>query len=438
LVLGVNQLIETIAFGIPYSYFPRFALSLGGSVASIGLFTSSFMLMSALLSPYLGSYSDRFGRKRLTVIGLVGDVILGAATGLVPSWEWLLLVRAMNGAATAGAMVPSEALVVDLAPPDRVGEASSFILACGMVGRNLGPFFGGSIQWFCVSYGLTEEASYRVPYFVDAGFAAVSALLITLGIESRSEHLEKTENHKDRRSVKIPRPYKILLVCAFATGVGEGFMRPILALFFGDIFGAEPIEIGLLMTLSGFIALLASWLSGRASDRFGRKVVIALGGIPARLLGSAIPLGSSYDVASKLYVARDFMWRIYMVGLRALRADLAPIEIRGRLFGLYRSFFDVGDIVGPVMATYLYDRYRLETFRFGGFSIPGYGVPFYMNTAIGLIVIAMLLFFVKTDETGNSNEGPPFTSVGKGQRTAQPDSPVGVSASLQVFSAGHS
>jgi DHA1 family multidrug resistance protein-like MFS transporter len=371
LVLGVNQLIETIAFGIPYSYFPRFALSLGGSVASIGLFTSSFMLMSALLSPYLGSYSDRFGRKRLTVIGLVGDVILGAATGLVPSWEWLLLVRAMNGAATAAAMVPSEALVVDLAPPDRVGEASSFILACGMVGRNLGPFFGGSIQWFCVSYGLTEEASYRVPYFVDAGFAAVSALLITLGIESRSEHLEKTENHKDRRSVKIPRPYKILLVCAFATGVGEGFMRPILALFFGDIFGAEPIEIGLLMTLSGFIALLASWLSGRASDRFGRKVVIALGGIPARLLGSAIPLGSSYDVASKLYVARDFMWRIYMVGLRALRADLAPIEIRGRLFGLYRSFFDVGDIVGPVMATYLYDRYRLETFRFGGFSIPG-------------------------------------------------------------------
>lgn len=371
MVLGVNQLIETIAFGIPYSYFPRFALSLGGSVASIGLFTSSFMLMSALLSPYLGSYSDRFGRKRLTVIGLVGDVILGAATGLVPSWEWLLLVRAMNGAATAAAMVPSEALVVDLAPPDRVGEASSFILACGMVGRNLGPFFGGSIQWFCVSYGLTEEASYRVPYFVDAGFAAVSALLITLGIESRSEHLEKTENHKDRRSVKIPRPYKILLVCAFATGVGEGFMRPILALFFGDIFGAEPIEIGLLMTLSGFIALLASWLSGRASDRFGRKVVIALGGIPARLLGSAIPLGSSYDVASKLYVARDFMWRIYMVGLRALRADLAPIEIRGRLFGLYRSFFDVGDIVGPVMATYLYDRYRLETFRFGGFSIPG-------------------------------------------------------------------
>jgi len=402
LVLGANQLIETIAFGIPYSYFPRYALSLGASVASIGMFTSSFMLMSAILSPYLGSYSDRFGRKRLTVIGLVGDVILGAATGLVPSWEWLLLVRAMNGAATAAAMVPSEALVVDLAPPDRIGEASGFILACGMVGRNLGPLFGGTIQWFSISYGLSEQASYRVPYFVDAGFAAVSALLITLGIkESRSEYLEKIGGPEDRKRVKIPRAYKILLVCAFATGIGEGFMRPILALFFGDVFGAEPIEIGFLMTLSGFIALLASWLSGRASDRFGRKAVIALGGIPARLLGSAIPLGPNFDVASRFYVARDFMWRIYMVGLRALRADLAPIEIRGRLFGLYRSFFDVGDIIGPVMATYLYDKYRFQTFQVGGFNIPGYGVPFYMNSAIGLTVIAMLLAFVETEKRAN-------------------------------------
>jgi len=402
LVLGANQLIETIAFGIPYSYFPLYALSLGASVASIGMFTSSFMLMSAILSPYLGSYSDRFGRKRLTVIGLIGDVILGAATGLVPSWEWLLVVRAMNGAATAAAMVPSEALVVDLAPPDRIGEASGFILACGMVGRNLGPLFGGTIQWFSLSYGLSEQASFRVPYFVDAGFAAVSALLISLGIkERRSECLERTGKTEDRKSVKIPRPFKILLVCAFATGISEGFMRPILALFFSDIFGAEPIEIGLLMTLSGFIALLASWLSGRASDRFGRRAVIALGGIPARLLGSAIPLGADFDIASRFYVARDFMWRIYMVGLRALRADLAPIEIRGRLFGLYRSFFDVGDIIGPVMATYLYDRYRFQTFQISGFNIPGYGVPFYMNSAIGLVVIAMLLAFVETKKHTN-------------------------------------
>jgi len=403
LVLGVNQLIETIAFGIPYSYFPRYAVSLGASVASIGLFTSSFMFMSAILSPYFGGYSDRFGRKRLTVLGLIGDVILGAMTGLVPSWEWLLVVRAANGAATAAAMVPSEALVVDLAPPDRIGEAAGFIMACGMIGRNMGPLFGGAIQWASISSGFSELDSYRIPYFVDAGFAAVSALLITFGIkESMGERLKRAERHEDRKHVKIPRQFKILLVCAFVTGIGEGFIRPILALFFGDVFEAEPVEIGALMTFSGFLALVASWLSGRVSDRFGRRIVIALGGIPARLLGAILPLGD-LSFASMIYTCRDFMWRIYMVGLRALRADLAPLEIRGRLFGLYRSFFDAGDIIGPILATYVYDVYRFETFRLGSFEIPGYGTPFYFNSAIGLVVIAIILIFIKSPkQTGKT------------------------------------
>lgn len=94
LILGLNQLIELIAYSIPYSYFPLYAISLGAPVASIGWFSSSFMLMSALLASYFGRLSDRFGRKRLITMGLIGDVIFGAMTGLVPSWEWLLAVRA--------------------------------------------------------------------------------------------------------------------------------------------------------------------------------------------------------------------------------------------------------------------------------------------------------------------------------------------------------
>jgi len=398
LILGANQLIETVAFGIPYSYFPLYALSLGSSVALIGLFTSAFMFMSMVLSPILGGYSDRFGRKKLIQIGLVGDVIFGAMTGLVPSWQWLLVVRAINGAVTAAATIPAEALLIDLAPPDRVGEAVGFVMACGMVGRNIGPLFGGVIQWFSLSEGLTLVDSYRVPYFVDAGFAAISALLITFGIKEPKVDMKKVEEEKEnRKGIKIPGVYKILLLCAFITGIGEGFHRPIIALFFNDVFGAQPLEIGLVMTIAGFATLFASWIAGRASDKFGRRIVIAVGGIPARLLGAFIPFSWSFNVASILYSARGFMWSIYNVGMRALRADLAPPEIRGKLFGLYRMFFDAGDIFGPLMATYIYDLYRFDTFNIGSVAVPGYGIPFYVNSIIGLITIAILLLFVKME-----------------------------------------
>lgn len=405
LILGANQLIETIAFGIPYSYFPLYAVSLGSSIALIGMFTSMFMLMSMLLSPFLGTYSDRFGRKKLILIGLIGDVIFGAMTGVVPSWEWLLLVRMINGAVTAAAMVPAEALLIDLSPPDRVGEAVGFVMACGMVGRNIGPLFGGAIQWYSVSLGFSLLDSYRIPYFVDAGFAAVSASLIALGIkESRVVPAEKEEERENRRRTKIPRVYKILLMCAFVTGIGEGFHRPIIALFFNDIYGAEPIEIGLVMTLTGFIALVASWIAGRASDKFGRRIVIATGGIPSRIFSAVIPFCPNFNLASIFYSLRSFMWSVYGVGLRALRADLAPPEIRGRLFGLYRTCFDAGDVIGPLVATFLYDLYRFDVFKIGGLTMPGYGVPFYINSIIGLAVLAVLLLFVRHEREVKSLE----------------------------------
>lgn len=396
LILGANQLIETIAFSIPYSYFPLYAVSLGSSIALIGLFTSMFMLMSMFLSPFLGTYSDRFGRKKLIIIGLIGDVIFGAMTGVVPSWEWLLLVRMINGAVTAAALVPAEALLIDLSPPDRVGEAVGFVMACGRLGRSLGPLFGGAIQWYSVSLGFSVLDSYRIPYFVDVGFAAVSASLIAFGIkESRVAPMEKEEERENRRHTKIPKVYKILLMCAFVTGIGEGFHRPIIALFFNDIFGAEPILIGLVMTLTGFIALVASWIAGRASDKFGRRIVIATGGLPSRIFSAAIPFCPNFNLASIFYSMRGFMWSVYGVGLRALRADLAPPEIRGRLFGLYRTCFDAGDVFGPLVSTFLYDLYRFDVFKIGGLKVPGYGVPFYINSIIGLAVLAVLLLFVR-------------------------------------------
>lgn len=57
LVLGAVQLIESIATALPLSYFPNYVTELGATVASVGLFTSSFMLASAVMSPRFGSFS---------------------------------------------------------------------------------------------------------------------------------------------------------------------------------------------------------------------------------------------------------------------------------------------------------------------------------------------------------------------------------------------
>ncbi|MGB9134200.1 MAG: MFS transporter [Candidatus Bathyarchaeia archaeon] len=408
LVLGLVAFIESLAFSLPLSFFPQYALSLGASVASIGLFTSSFMAASALMSPKLGGLSDRIGRKRVMLWGLVGDVVFGALTGLAPSWPWLLLIRTLNGAMTAAATLSAESMLIDHISPSRRGEAAGFVMSCGMVGRNMGPIFGGFVQFSAYTSGLTGLSdSYRIPYFADAALAvlAISVVALKLREGKHEARLGESESaggapssitgRRKASKVRLSRSFKILLVCTFANGIALGFILPVAALFFQDKFGAEPVVIGTILSSAGFVGLLASWVAGRSSDRVGRKPLIGVGGMSARVFGLALPFTSSVSQATLVFVFRSLGFNMFMPAMQALRADLVPAEQRGRLFGLYNMFFNAGDIAGPLLSAYLYDIYRTQTFYVGSIAIPGLGMPFYVNSIIGIVTTVVLLLFVE-------------------------------------------
>lgn len=399
LVLGIVQLIESIAFSIPFSYFPNYAISLGASVASIGLFTSSFMLSMAMLSPKLGGLSDRLGRKKIIIWGLVGDVVMGILTGLAPNWVWLLLIRILNGAATAAAMLPAEALLIDLVSEYRRGEASGFVMAMGMIGRSVGPVFGGSIQWLAYSAGFSLLDSYRVPYFVDSILALLAVALVTFRIReplivTKPRPETKIVDGPVNKPVRLPLSIKVVLITSFITGIGVGFIMPISVLFYNDKFGIEPIEIGFIFTITGLIGIAASWLAGRTSDRIGRKPMIGLGGISARVCTIVLPLTSNINQAAILMGIRGIGFNLFMPAMRALRADIVPEKARGKIFGMFTTAFTAGDIIGPIIGTWLYSVYRFETLSVLGFPFPGYGVSFLVYSIIGIISTILILAFV--------------------------------------------
>ena len=400
LVLGVVQLIESIAFSIPMSYYPNYAIGLGASIASIGLFTSSFMLASAIMSPRMGRFSDQYGRKKIMILGLIGDIIIGALTGLAPSWYWLLLIRVINGAVSSAAMLSAEALLMDSVPKYRRGEASGFVMSMGMIGRNTGPVFGGAIQSFSYSLGLTLLNSYRIPYFVDSGMAVLALLLVIWKIQdTKSDDPPTIRTQSEHSSLMLKTSmsssFKILLICTFVTGIGVGFIMPIMVLFYNDKFGIEPVEIGLIMSISGFIGLLASWASGRFSDRVGRKPLIAFGSFLSHFSGLVLPITRNVTQAAGVLSARSLGFNTSMPAMRALRADLTPEESRGQYFGMFMTAFTAGDIVGPIIGTYLYDMYRFKNFELIGLVFPGYGISFFVNSILGITTTIMLLAFVK-------------------------------------------
>ncbi len=402
-ILSLASLVENLAYALPTSYFPDFVQLLGASVAYIGLFTAAFTAANATLSQRFGSLSDRVGRKRLIQAGLLADVALGTLTGLIWSWAPLLVVRVLNGVATAAVAAPAEASLVDQVPENRRGEALGFYLTFSMIGFNMGPVFGGTVQSVCKDIlGLGFEWSCRIPFFVDSLLAIVAFLLVWWGVEeTRGRSSSRGSAQKKEEVVmskKVMFSLRILYIYSLAVGFAVGFIIPISVLYFSDTFEATSLQIGTILSLSGFVGLTCNLFSGKISDRVGRKPVIALGTLPSRFATIALPFAPDLVSAAGITVFRSFGHNVAMPASRALRADLIPEKVRGKFLGRLAAYFSLGAILGPALSTWLYDAYRFSTFEvpwFNNLTVRGTGIPFFVSSAIGLFSLFLLLVFVE-------------------------------------------
>ncbi|UCB60364.1 MAG: MFS transporter [Candidatus Bathyarchaeota archaeon] len=402
IILSLSALVENLAYALPISYFPNYVQLLGASIAYIGLFTAAFTAANATLSQKFGSLSDKIGRKKLIQAGLLADVFLGVLTGVVWDWAPLLLIRLLNGVATAAVAAPAEASLVDQVPKHKRGEALGFYLTLSMVGFNLGPVFGGSVQFLCNNIlGTGLEWSYRIPFFVDSLLALTAFILVWQGVkETRGIDVIETPAKQEEVTLsrKVGFSLKVLYISSLATGFAVGFIIPVSVLYFGDVFNATSFQIGIILSISGFVGLVCNLYAGRVSDRVGRKPIIALGSFPSRLATMVFPFASDLVSAAGVTIFRALGHNIAMPAARALNADLVPEKIRGRLFGRLAAFFSLGAILGPILSTVIYDVYRGQVFEvtwLGNLTIRGGGLPFIISSVIGFSSLFLLLAFVE-------------------------------------------
>ena len=418
IILALVMLIESIATGIPIAYFPNYATSLGASISSLGIFTSSFLVAYALLSPKIGGLSDSYGRKKLIMFGLAGDVIFGLAQGVAPNWIWLLAIRTINGAVASAAMVSGQALLMDLADPEKRGEIGGFVMSMQMMGHMVGPMFGGIIQWASVAIGFSLLASYRIPFFLDSLLAAIALVLVAWKIPDIKPSSNDASmmgmdmgmgmniggNDVDVKSVEefsngVLGQVYIILGYTFINGLIEGLTMILIVLFLGDKFGMQPVTIGTFVSVTGIVGMFATMMSGKMSDKIGRKPLIVVGSALSYLASVFLPIANTLSVALIISAIWSIADNTGGPALMALKTDLIPAEKRGKWFGYFGSASMIGMVIGPVVGTYLYGTNQGSMFNFLGMSVPGYGLPFVVFGLLGLGATLAVQLLVK--ETKN-------------------------------------
>lgn len=136
---------------------------------------TSYIIAAAIMTPLTGWIAGRVGRKRLFLFSISGFVIASMLCGIATSMPELVAYRLLQGVCGAALMPLSQAVLLDINPPERHGQAMAIFGAGVILGPILGPVVGGY---------LTEYLSWRWCFYINLPIGILSLIGVWLFIPS--------------------------------------------------------------------------------------------------------------------------------------------------------------------------------------------------------------------------------------------------------------
>lgn len=380
--------------GVIGPVLPVFARGFDVGVAMAGLTVGIFGVGRLVMSIPSGFLAQRFGRRSVLVAGPLVATLGGILMALSTSYWQLLAFRFIAGLGGGMQVLGANVYLVDLSTPRTRARYLSVQILSILAGVSIGPLIGG----------FTADAlGLRAPFYISAVFMGLSGLWawsqipeslprrVSAPSPSRSQPVETRGKERPRLGIGALLTPSFLVVGLFSMTIflnRQGGRLSILPLFALDK-GLTLSEIGLLASLTVIPQFIMVVLSGALSDRVGRKAVI-------------LPAAASIGVGMALFIHGNAYWvlvaSVLFLGLgegisgsspSAFVADLAPREVMGQAMGIFRTFSDLGVVVGPVALGWIADT--------AGFS-------WSLGTSAGVVLAAAVALMVVAREAGRQRQ----------------------------------
>lgn len=151
-------IIQALDTTIANVALPHMQGSLQASQDQITWVLTSYIVASAITLPLTGWFCEMVGRRRVFIVSVIGFTVASALCGMAGSlWE-IVMARLLQGVFGAALVPLSQAVLLDINPREKVGQAMAVWGAGIMVGPILGPMLGG---W------LTENFDWRLVFYIN-------------------------------------------------------------------------------------------------------------------------------------------------------------------------------------------------------------------------------------------------------------------------------
>ena len=357
---------------------PSYVKDLGGTTQQVGWVMGAFAIGLLGSRTWLGNLADSHSRKIVLLIG-------SAVGGLAPlgylgfdAISELMAVRAFHGISIAAFTTGYSAMVVDLSPIKQRGEIVGYMSLTVPIGMAMGPALGSFIQ---------AQEGYQL-LFINASILGCLSLVFASRV--RADNCAVHKQIAQEKSAQSPRTFRqillnpalniptlIMLLIGLVFGALASFL-PLYLRYLSIDFGA-----GTFYSTAAIASFLARFVSGRASDRYGRGVFITL---------SLLCYTLSMVLLAITRSPQDFLLAAILEGagsgvliptIVTLISDRSYAFERGRVYAICIGGFDLDiAIAGPLL---------------GNFGETGYRSMFLVAAALGGLAIVLFLMMSNRD-----------------------------------------
>jgi DHA1 family tetracycline resistance protein-like MFS transporter len=355
-----------------------------------GWFVSVYAIMQFFTSPVLGSLSDRFGRKLILLISLLGAAVDYVFMAFAPTLTLLFVGRIISGL-TGASMTVASAYMADISTERNRSANFGMIGAAWGIGFILGPMIGGLLSALGTTAPFLAAALLNLLNFIFGLFV----LPESLPLEARRK-IEMQKLNPFTSLMKVLRPSPILsLVWIYFLLFLAGQVHPSnWTLYTQTKFGWTSWQVGLSLSFVGVtIAFSQGYLTRLIIPRLGESRSMAMG-----ILVSTISF-ALFGIAPQgwMMYAILLLFSLSGVTMPALQSTVArhvPANEQGELQGSLVSLGSVSSILGPLLFTYLFVHFTKP-------SAPVYfpGAAYVGASAICLLTLILYVWGRRRAET---------------------------------------
>lgn len=328
----------------------------------VGALTASYSLFQFLFAPILGGLSDRFGRRPVLLLSLLGAAFSYLLFGLADSLRVfgaeavlaVLFVSRIIAGITGGSISAAQAYIADVTPPEERARGMGLIGAAFGLGFMLGPALGG----------LLSLVSLSAPAFFAAALVFVSVALgyfrlpESLPVERRAQQMSNINPFKRLWAVAGLEAIRPLLLGIVMLNFAFAGLQSNFAVFANARFGFGPTDIAFVFAFIGLIAvLMQGLLLRRLVQRFG-EARLAVSGLTLMALAfgmiAIIPAGwMLYPATAALAIGSGMA----TPSLTSLISRRVSPQMQGSVLGGVQGFNSLMMVIGPLFAGAVFDAF---------------------------------------------------------------------------------